>query len=219
MEELKSDSAPEDGAEAAPAARKFSLPTLSRKMVFIIVAAIAVIGLLVGGVAAFVSYSKSKQAAVQAKKKAAAEEALQAEQNAKMRVEAEQLGQEARKAHEAVMSGSALPPVAPPQGLPEVESPRLRPAEAEAGKVPARRPDPAPEAMPAGAAKAPRENSKAPVDSTEEKPAESGAVAASAAVPSASGACALSGKAPGDYGKALAGCLEEFSRLEGRKKP
>jgi cytoskeletal protein RodZ len=209
MEELKKDDL-EDASAATEAGgepgegRRFRL---SKRTLILGGAGLLILVLIVSGVFAYRASVKQKevaqaQAEVKKRELALREEAAKREaEEARMRAEA------GRKAHEEIMAAS--PPAAslpPPLKENAVSAALPAVAGSESSKLAA--PVTAEKAAAASAEKTPAlpESNK-----TEAKPAQE------VAEPAAAGGCTLSGGSPGDYGKALGRCLEEFNRLEGRK--
>lgn len=226
MEELKETPADPSSAGDVPAegGRRFALPKLSKRALIIvgIVVLVLVIAATVG-----MLYRSAAQ-----KKQAAAELARQqAEQMAKAQQESEAKAAELKRAHQEIMEGSAAAPVpshaasgaaalsatdvaaaavsgtaVAPVLAPAVAPAALSPELAKPGTVapvtpPTRPPATTKAAVSTGTAAAPRKAEPA------------------VKAPDAAGGCAVSGQDAADYGKALAKCLEEFNRLEGRSPP
>jgi cytoskeletal protein RodZ len=212
MEELKKDdlgdasAATEAGGEPGEG-RRFRL---SKRTLILGGAGLLILVLIVSGVFAYRASVKQKevaqaQAEVKKRELALREEAAKREaEEARARAEA------GRKAHEEIMAASppaaSLPPPlkesAASAGLPAV-------AGSESSKLAV--PVTAEKAAPAAAASTEKTPALPESNKTEAKPAQE------VAEPGAAGGCTLSGGSPGDYGKALGRCLEEFNRLEGRK--
>jgi hypothetical protein len=221
MEELKETAGdPSSGSDApAESGRRFALPKLSKRA--LIIAGLVVLVLFIAATAGMLyrSAAQKKQAAVELTRQ-------KAEQMAKAHEESAVKAAELKRAHQEIMAGSVAAPVPPHAAngaaaasatdfaaavvsgtaVASVLAPAAAPAtlSAELAKpasvVPATPPTGPPAATRAAAtAAAPRK-------------AESAAVKA----PDAAGGCAVSGQDAADYGKALAKCLEEFNRLEGR---
>jgi len=225
MEELKQATADSSSAGEVPAegARRFAMPKLSKRT--LIIAGLVVLSLVIA-VTAVMLYRSSAQ-----KKQAAAELARhKAEQVAKAQEEGAAKAAELKRAHQEIMEGSTPLPV--PQragsGAAAISATDVAAAVSEAAVVPADARAEAPAALspelarPASAvpAASPVRPSAATKATTSAETASSPRKAESAVkAPDAAGGCAVSGQGAADYGKALAKCLEEFNRLEGRSPP
>lgn len=210
MEELKKD-APGDASDATEAgsepveSRRFRL---SKRTLILGGAGLLILLLIVSGVFAYRA-SVTKKEAAQAQAEVKKRELALREEAAKREAEEARVRAEAgRKAHEKIMAAS--PPAASlPPPLKENAASAALPAVAGSDSSPPAMPEVAEKA--ASAASAEKTPALPESNKTEAKPTPE------VAEPAAAGGCTLSGGSPGDYGKALGRCLEEFNRLEGRK--
>ncbi len=225
MEELKETAGePLPGGDApAEGRRRFAIPKMSRRT--LIIGGLVVLVLFVA-VTAGMLYRSGVQ-----KKQAAAELARQkAEQVAKAQEEGAAKAAELKRAHQEIMEGSTplLVPQRAASGAVAVSTTDVAAAVSETAVVPADARAVAPatlsselakptSAVPAASPGRPPAATKA---TTSAETASSPRKAESAVkAPDATGGCAVSGQGAVDYGKALAKCLEEFNRLEGRSPP
>lgn len=205
MEELKEAAVQEAVADAGDGGgkRKFALPALSRRTRILAVAGFLTLVLAVGGLFAYRAGAEKKKAVAELAAQAKREREVRA---ADERAEMARLAEEMRRSHREILEtsppASALAPAAAPALKETAALPPL------AAPMPPPEPAAAATALPA----------KVPVAA--EAPAREPTKKAAAAVvaPEASGGCTLSGKAADDYGKALARCLEEYNRIEGRAR-
>lgn len=193
----KSGEMPASGEEGA--AGRFRLPP--RTMLLAGAGALVLLLVVAGGVWSYLS--SSRQAAAEARARAvqrAGEEAARAVANAPENLERLEA---ARKAHEEIMAGAALPAPAPAALSPTAVVP----------------PEIVPAAEPVAAASPPAAAAEIPPPSP---PARRAAPAVAESQPSVANdpmplgpdGCTLSGKDPKDFGTALGRCLEEFNRME-----
>jgi hypothetical protein len=211
MEELKNaESANEaDAVEAVDAPADGRRFRLSKRTLVIAGVVLLVLVLIVSGILVYQANARQKAAAaekvlVEKRERAQREEAEKLEAAA-----AQALAEKSRKAHTEIMTASPLAASLPPPPVKDVAAPAaaqatpggegVKPATAATAEKPQATAMPAP----------------ASADSSNKEAAKK---VPEIAAPGAAGGCTLSSGSPEDYGKALGRCLEEFNRLEGRKK-
>lgn len=212
MEELKTDAEATTTAAAADApmlaieldvaGHHYAFRGLSRRVLVMVGAGALLLFFVLAGLFAYrgiAARNAEKEAAAAAAKLAANELAAR---EAKEREEMARIGLEMKQRHLEIMEASpSRPPV-------EKKSDATNGSAATAtSDSPA-----AVEGAAAATARAAAEKVAGREGTSPQAPVE-------VASPEAAGSCTLEGKTPEDYGKALARCLEEYSRQEGRPPP
>lgn len=226
MEELKQATADSSSAGEVPAegARRFAMPKLSKRT--LIIAGLVVLSLVIAVTAGMLyrSSAQKKQAAAELARKKAAQQAKAQEENAAKAAEL-------KRAHQEIMEGSqpASVPLQAAEGAAAVSATdvaaaavsgtAVTPAVARAVAPAALSQGPAEQASALSATRPVRPPATTKAAARTEAAAVPRKTEAGGKTPDAAGACAVSGQGAADYGKALAKCLEEFNRLEGRSPP
>lgn len=214
MEELKTDAEATTTAAAADApmlaieldvaGHHYAFRGLSRRVLVMVGASALLLFFVLAGLFAYrgiAARNAEKEAAAAAAKLAANELAAR---EAKEREEMARIGLEMKQRHLEIMEASpSRPPVEKTSDATNGSAATATsesPAAAEGG----------------GAAAA---TARAAAEKVAGREGTSPQAPVEVASPEAAGSCTLEGKTPEDYGKALARCLEEYSRQEGRPPP
>lgn len=227
MEDMKESTGQESPpADEAVATRRFALPQLSKRTLLLIGAGVLLLIIAIAAALSYRAVAVKKEAAKQLAEKTLRERKEGERKAAEAAAEMAKAGEEARERHRRILDQSAMPASvpAPVEAAAAVSAVAVVPAVTPSApaslsaekSVPIAAPSPAPGAASVPAASA---AAKPPANA----PQTTRALTASrgtgeVATPDAAGGCTLSGQAAEDYGKALARCLEEYNRLEGRPR-
>ncbi|MCK6405847.1 MAG: hypothetical protein L6Q60_07500 [Rhodocyclaceae bacterium] len=243
MEDMKESTGQESPpADEAVATRRFALPQLSKRTLLLIGAGVLLLIIAIAAALSYRAVAAKKEAAKQLAEKTLRERQEGERKAAEAAAEMAKAGEEARERHRRILDQSAMPASvpAPVEAAAAVSAAAVVPAVTPSAPVslsaekpvPIAAPSPAPGAAspPAPIAAPPPAASAAPVPAASaaakppaNAPQTTRAPTASrgtgeVATPDAAGGCTLSGQVAEDYGKALARCLEEYNRLEGRPR-
>lgn len=227
MEDMKESTGQESPpADEAVATRRFALPQLSKRTLLLIGAGVLLLIIAIAAALSYRAVAAKKEAAKQLAEKTLRERQEGERKAAEAAAEMAKAGEEARERHRRILDQSAMPASvpAPVEAAAAVSAVAVvpavtpsAPASLSAEKpVPIAAPPPAASAAPGPAASAAAKPPANAPQTTRAPTASRGT--GEVATPDAAGGCTLSGQAAEDYGKALARCLEEYNRLEGRPR-
>lgn len=227
MEDMKESTGQESPpADEAVATRRFALPQLSKRTLLLIGAGVLLLIIAIAAALSYRAVAAKKEAAKQLAEKTLRERQEGERKAAEAAAEMAKAGEEARERHRRILDQSAMPASvpAPVEAAAAVSAVAVvpavtpsAPASLSAEKpVPIAAPPPAASAAPVPAASAAAKPPANAPQTTRAPTASRGT--GEVATPDAAGGCTLSGQAAEDYGKALARCLEEYNRLEGRPR-
>lgn len=227
MEDMKESTGQESPpADEAVATRRFALPQLSKRTLLLIGAGVLLLIIAIAAALSYRAVAAKKEAAKQLAEKTLRERQEGERKAAEAAAEMAKAGEEARERHRRILDQSAMPASvpAPVEAAAAVSAVAVvpavtpsAPASLSAEKpVPIAAPSPAASAAPVPAASAAAKPPANAPQTTRAPTASRGT--GEVATPDAAGGCTLSGQAAEDYGKALARCLEEYNRLEGRPR-
>lgn len=235
MEDMKESTGQESPpADEAVATRRFALPQLSKRTLLLIGAGVLLLIIAIAAALSYRAVAAKKEAAKQLAEKTLRERQEGERKAAEAAAEMAKAGEEARERHRRILDQSAMPASvpAPVEAAAAVSAVAVVPAVTPSApaSLSAEKPVPIAAPSPAPGAASPPAPSAAPVPAASaaakppaNAPQTTRAPTASrgtgeVATPDAAGGCTLSGQAAEDYGKALARCLEEYNRLEGRPR-
>lgn len=227
MEDMKESTGQESPpADEAVATRRFALPQLSKRTLLLIGAGVLLLIIAIAAALSYRAVAAKKEAAKQLAEKTLRERQEGERKAAEAAAEMAKAGEEARERHRRILDQSAMPASvpAPVEAAAAVSAVAVVPAVTPSAPVslsaekpvPIAAPPPAASAAPVPAASAAAKPPANAPQTTRAPTASRGT--GEVATPDAAGGCTLSGQAAEDYGKALARCLEEYNRLEGRPR-